>query len=103
MPKSPTILFVLFILLGLRYHICLAQDHYFANLYNVKSRPLAMGGAFISIEDDLEAVFFNPATFNLYKNKKNHRITFFFNPISSLIAFQKYSNNFQQKINEVNF
>lgn len=99
--KTKIITFSLLILLWQQF--CIAQDHYFATLNNVKSRPLAMGSAFTSIDDDLEAVTFNPATFTLYKNKKNFRVTFFFNPVSSLVAFHEYSHNFHQKINKTDF
>ena len=90
----------LIILLLLLYsQICLAQDNYFATLNNVKSRTLAMGGAFTSMNDDLESVYYNPAAFTVYANKKNFRLTFFLNPISSAIAFKEHTNKFQDKIN----
>lgn len=102
MSKRPQLLFGLFVFSCLWCHVCLAQDHYFATLHNIKPRPLAMGGAFTSVEDDLEAIAYNPATFSLYKDKKDHRITLYFNPIASWVALKKYSNNFQQKIDKIN-
>ena len=100
MLKKPQSIITLLLFLGLWYQTCLAQDHYFGTLYNVKSRPLALGGAFTSIEDDLETVSYNPATFNIYNSKKDHRITLFLNPLASFFAFQEYKNNHQQKNNE---
>lgn len=61
------------------------NDRYFT-LSNVRARPLAMGGAFTSIEDDLAAVHFNPAAYDLYADEKSHRVTFFINPIGPFVG-----------------
>jgi len=55
-----------------------------------------MGGAFTSIEDDVESVLYNPGCFNLYKYPKDFKVTVFMNPLMSLLAFQHYSDNFSK-------
>jgi len=44
-----------------------------------------MGGAFTAIRDNLAAMNFNPATFDQYQTSKNFRMTFYLNPLASLI------------------
>ena len=61
-----------------------------------------MGGAFTSVEDDLEAVFYNPGSFNLYETEKSHRFTVFVNPISLFVASRHYSDDFSEKIENTN-
>ncbi len=64
----------------------LAQANHYFTLNNVKARPLAMGGAFISVVDDIASVQYNPAAFSLYKANIQHRVTFFLNPVSPVFA-----------------
>ncbi|MFQ5674578.1 MAG: hypothetical protein ACE5G1_01665 [bacterium] len=52
----------------------------------VKARPLAMGGAFMAVEDDWPTVGFNPATFSLYRASKKGRLTFLLNPVSPFVG-----------------
>ncbi|MFQ5824282.1 MAG: hypothetical protein ACE5JB_09530 [bacterium] len=75
--------------------VILGQNDQFFTLNNVKARPLAMGGAFTSIEDDLAAVNYNPAAYDLYRDKKPHRITFFLNPVSPFIGALKNKDIFK--------
>ncbi len=59
-------------------------------LSNAQARPLAMGGAFTSMVDDLAAIRYNPASYELYLLKKSGRLTLFLNPISPVAgAIQK--------------
>jgi hypothetical protein len=44
-------------------------------------RPMAMGGAFISVRDDLAALNWNPASFSLFDKEVTHQLTIYFNPI----------------------
>ena len=48
-----------------------AQESYRTSTNVVKTRSLAMGGAFTAIEDNIESVFYNPAACNIYKQKKD--------------------------------
>ncbi|RMD86199.1 MAG: hypothetical protein D6813_15230 [Calditrichaeota bacterium] len=76
---------LLFILMALCTSAAGQTDRYFM-LSNVRARPLAMGGAFTSIEDDLAAINFNPAAFNLYQSEKPHRVTLFLNPVAPFVG-----------------
>jgi len=67
----------------------LAQQDLFLTLNNNKARPVAMGGAFSAIEDNIVSATYNPASLNLYQREKNFRVTFFFNPITPTILFSE--------------
>jgi hypothetical protein len=61
-------------------------DGFHASVLNsFKTRPLAMGGAFTSIEDDLSALDFNPATFRLDDGPEEIRVHAFLNPAGPLL------------------
>ncbi|HEX9974378.1 MAG TPA: hypothetical protein VGD14_20080 [bacterium] len=72
-----------------------SQQNYFLTLSSTKARPLAMGGAYTAIEDDIVSTFYNPATLSLYPAKKDYRVTFFLNPIglSTLLSEQIHQND----------
>jgi hypothetical protein len=59
----------------------------------VNPRPMAMGGAFISVKDDLAALIWNPAAFTLYETEVTRRLTAHFNPIISLALLHKDHRN----------
>jgi len=67
----------------------LTQSNHYFTLNNVKARPLAMGGAFISVVDDIASVQYNPAAFSLYNANTPQRFTFFLNPVSPVFAALK--------------
>lgn len=102
MNKYPAFFSLAFLLFLLNAQTGDSQTHYFGTMSNVKQRPLAMGGAFTSVEDDLEAVFYNPGSFHLYETDKSIRFTLFINPISLFVASRHYSENFTDKIENTN-
>jgi hypothetical protein len=66
-----------------------------------KIRPLAMGGAFISVQDDIPSIGYNPAAFELYNfSEDRYKITLFLNPVVPLLrVYQLYESrnkNIQQ-------
>jgi len=61
------------------------NDRYFM-LNNIKARPLAMGGAFVSIADDLASAAYNPAAYLLDQLQDTRRWAFFVNPISPFVG-----------------
>jgi hypothetical protein len=63
-----------------------AQGDRFVALSTVKSRSLAMGGATVSVLDDLGAIDTNPAAFELYQFPKERALTLFLNPTPPLTA-----------------
>lgn len=71
--------------------LCYGQDkdeQYFISLSTSKCRAIAMGSAFMAVSDDLVTSSFNPATFDLYREQKNFRLTFFFNPITPVVSLK---------------
>ena len=66
--------------------LCLfAQSSRFFTLSNVKARPLAMGGAFMSITDDVASIDFNPAGYFLSENEDSRHVHLFLNPVSPFV------------------
>jgi hypothetical protein len=57
-------------------------------LSTIKCRPVAMGGAFTSIRDDLPALDFNPATFGLEDRMDESRVHVFLNPLGPLLLLK---------------
>ena len=64
-----------------------AEDDRWVTLSTVKSRPLSMGGAFISLRDDLAALDLNPAGFSILTAHKKPQVFLFLNPVSPLSIF----------------
>ncbi len=56
------------------------QNHY-RTISTTSPRPLAMGGAFISVRDDLSALSWNPAAFIISDKELTHQFRITFNPI----------------------
>lgn len=67
----------------------LAQEDRYVTLSTTKVRALAMGAAFTAMQDDLGALGWNPAGYDLYREKQGKRLTLFVNPVSPLLAIQK--------------
>jgi hypothetical protein len=63
-----------------------SQTNRFFTLSNVKARPLAMGGAFTAVEDDLAAIEFNPAGYFLSEDVDSKHIHLFLNPVSPFVG-----------------
>lgn len=71
--------------------LCYGQEkdgEYYITLSTTKCRAIAMGGAFMAVNDDLVTSGYNPATFDLYHSQKKFKITFFLNPIAPLVGFK---------------
>ncbi|MBC8183440.1 hypothetical protein H8E88_20300 [candidate division KSB1 bacterium] len=66
-----------------------AQQDLYLTLNNNRARPVALGGAYSSIEDNIVSATYNPASLNLYQREKSFRVTFFFNPITPTILFSE--------------
>jgi hypothetical protein len=61
-------------------------------------RPLSMGGAFTSVNDDIAAALYNPAAFSLYEEQKTFKTTILLNPGAMLSAYRYYSDDFQKNV-----
>jgi len=57
-----------------------SQNHY-RTINTVSPRPLAMGGAFLSVRSRLSALSWNPAAFILSNRELTHRLRIHINPI----------------------
>ncbi|MDZ7345096.1 MAG: hypothetical protein ONA90_11355, partial [candidate division KSB1 bacterium] len=65
------------------------KEHLYLTISTQLPRPLAMGGAFTAINDDLAALLYNPASFSLYRDDRVRRLTLFFNPIAPIVALRE--------------
>jgi len=74
-----------FLLLTTSLH---AQENYYVTVSTQIARPLAMGGAFIAVRDNLPALGFNPGAFHLEKHDSDFIFKVFLNPASPLIIGQ---------------
>jgi hypothetical protein len=82
----------------------LSQQNYFFTLSTTKARPLAMGGAYTSIEDDIFSANYNPATLSLYQMDKEYRLTLYLNPIApTTIYYENLRHDRQNKQNNNQF
>ena len=66
-----------------------AQENEFITLSSMSTRYMGMGGAFLSVEDNLASLFYNPGSFTLYDEDIQDRVTVFINPLLPLTAFAK--------------
>ena len=69
-----------------------SQTKYFFTLSNQNARPLALGGAFFSVEDDIASINYNPGTVSLYSINKVNKFTFFFNPVLPLVSIKNHED-----------
>jgi hypothetical protein len=56
-------------------------------------RPMGIGGAFISITDDLPALIWNPAAFTLYEREVSHRLSVHLNPVAPVLILREEHHN----------
>ncbi|MCP4723957.1 MAG: hypothetical protein GY863_02915 [bacterium] len=67
-----------------------SQEDYFLTLSNSRVRSIAMGGAFTAIDDDLNSISYNPATFTLFQiEDRRRRLSVFVNPILPVVALEQ--------------
>jgi len=69
----------------------LCDDHRLVALRTVKARPLSMGGAFLTMTDDLASLDFNPATFSLSAFQRRSQLAIFINPLGPVIIGENWS------------
>ncbi len=69
-----------------------SQSDKYITLSTVKARSIGMGGAFVSIEDDLASLDFNPASFSAKCEDDGVRLSFFTNGFCPVFAYRKDLN-----------
>ena len=58
----------------------------------MNARPMALGGAFFAVEDDIASVNYNPSTISLYSIKRKSKLTVFVNPILPFAALKNHED-----------
>jgi len=91
--------FILLIVLEIS-SIGFSHHNYFYTLSTTKARPLGMGGAYTSVEDDIISASYNPATLTLYEFDKDYRLTIYLNPIApTTLYYERFVSDQQKKQN----
>ncbi len=72
--------------------ICFANPMRLVTLSSIKARPLAMGGAYVSIENGLFALDFNPAAFSRSAIERAVHFSMYFNPLSPVIIAKNWNS-----------
>jgi len=69
---------LLIVLLLYSFSFCYENNYFISN--SLKTRAIAMGGAYISIKDHIFALDYNPASFSLRPSRNGNKFCLFFNP-----------------------
>ncbi|KPL16315.1 MAG: hypothetical protein AMJ92_12955 [candidate division Zixibacteria bacterium SM23_81] len=69
------------------------RTHIYRTISTVNPRPMAMGGAFVSVNDDLASLLWNPAAFSLYETEVTNQLSAHFNPIIPLVLLYEDHRN----------
>lgn len=94
---------ILFLVNNILENSVWAQSGY-VTLSQVKTRAVAMGGAYSAVGDNLAACIYNPATFEEYEFPKDFRITFYLNPFAPLVSlYGKQSEKAASESNQVKY
>ena len=57
-------------------------------LSTIKARALSVGGAFVSMQDDLASLDFNPAGFSIAPVSERNQVSLFLNPIGPFLIIK---------------
>jgi hypothetical protein len=82
---------VMFILLGMGS--ASGAERMYLTSGTLRTRALAMGSAYSSIEGDLSSGLYNPAGFRINAARNERSFRLFFNPIGSAAAFTDYNDD----------
>lgn len=77
-----------------------AQEHVYLPGNGSRIRALGMGAAFQAVRDDLAALSFNPANYDLYAETKAFRLTLFLSPITPVLIAMDDEAFFGRKAGE---
>ena len=69
-----------------------SQVRYFFTLSNQNARPLALGGAFFSAEDDIASINYNPGALFMYPINRGMKFTIFLNPVLPPVVIRNHEN-----------
>ena len=69
-----------------------AQSTRYINISTVKTRSLAMGGAFTAVKDDMASMDFNPASFSTTVTRDRTQLMVFFNGLGPFVIIKNHSN-----------
>ncbi|NQT24279.1 hypothetical protein HQ585_02880 [candidate division KSB1 bacterium] len=85
---------IYFILTVLGAHILFGQNDYLVTMSTIKSRPLALGGAFVAMQNEWAALYYNPAGFHVSRTDPDKTFAVTFNPLGPIFVISerdKYS------------
>ncbi|MEK7729463.1 MAG: hypothetical protein AAB354_13695 [candidate division KSB1 bacterium] len=73
------------------------DQHFYLTTNTLVARPLAMGGAYVAVEDALAAGLYNPANAGGYRLERHARVQFFLNPLTPALAFSQRAAFFDKE------
>ncbi len=73
------------------------DQHLYLTTNTLVARPLAMGGAYVAVEDALAAGLYNPANAGGYRLERHARVQFFLNPLAPALAFSRPASFFDKE------
>lgn len=72
------------------------EQHFYLTTNTLVARPLAMGGAYVALEDALSAGLYNPANAGGYRFERDARFQLFLNPLTPALALSQASTFFNK-------
>ena len=73
------------------------DQHLYLTTNTLVARPLALGGAYVAVEDALAAGLYNPANAGGYHLDRHARFQLFLNPLTPALAFSQSSSFFDKE------
>jgi hypothetical protein len=74
------------------FHPLFGDTDHLVTLSTIKARSLSVGGAFVSVQDDLASLDFNPAAFSIAPVSERVQVSLFLNPLGSLLVVKNQGN-----------
>lgn len=74
-------------LIGVR--LLSGQNDYWVTLSTIKARPLALGGAFVAMQNEWAALYYNPAGFHVSRIDPDKRFAVALNPMGPILTFSE--------------
>lgn len=63
------------------------QNDYYMTMSTIKSRPLALGGAFVAMQNEWAALYYNPAGYHVSRTDPDKRFAVALNPLGLIFSF----------------
>jgi len=65
------------------------QNDYLVTMSTIKARPLALGGAFVAMQNEWAALYYNPAGYHVSRTDADKRFSLTLNPLGPVLAISE--------------